>query len=284
MDNTATLEDDTIKRWKDQMHSFIHALQTLKNAIFGSASPPKVTEIDIAVQTIRLAAEPGEDYPTVAARIRREALLYRNFLRHSPPIGKISLRVKELHAHSGAFTSTRQQFQVLDPAEGHQDPSEGRVSVCYTFSRSANRVLEFIVHDENDKPLFAVVRTYCNWVGSRAFSLGKNRQFYLDMNEEAPGYVMVYAGFKPSPRGDFVAAGPRLQPAQPVTKTYRFDRPDPETRHRQWWPPMQERLGYAGTFRTVMLSLFVVSLILFGAVKLISPASEAKSSIATNSK
>lgn len=287
MDDTVTLVEEDIKGWKDQMHSFTRAVRALWNAVLGSTtSQPKVAEFDIAVQTLRLAAEPGEDYAKVAARIQREALLYRNFLHHSPPIGKISLRVKEFHAHSGNYASTKQQLEVLEPAEGQCDPSEGRVSVCYTYGRSANRVLEFIVHDEKDKPLFAIARTYSNWIGSKEFNLGKNRKFYLDMNEEAPGYVMVYAGFKPSPRRDFVTVGQRLHPTQPVTESYRLDDPDPKPKQRRWWPPMQERLGYAGTFRTVMISLISGSLILLGATKLWpeTPSPETKAVTATVDK
>ena len=283
MHETITLVEEDIKGWKDQMHSFMRAVRALWNAVLGSTtSQPKVAEFDIAVQTLRLAAEPGEDYAKVAARIQREALLYRSFLHHAPPIGKISLRVKEFHAHSGNFASTKQQLEVLEPAEGQCDPGEGRVSVCYTYGRSANRVLEFIVHDENDKPLFAIARTYSNWLGSKEFSLGKNRKFYLDMNEEAPGYVMVYAGFKPSPRRDFVTVGPRLHTMQPLTESYRVDGPDPKRRQRRWWP-MQERLGYASTLRTVMISLISGSLILFGATKLRpeTPSPETKAVAAT---
>jgi hypothetical protein len=74
---------------------------------------------------------------------------------------------------------------------------------------------EFVVYDEHDDQLFAIARTYSNWIGSKKFELGLNRTFYLDMVEDGPGYVKVHAGFVPpvldrSPRAnDFGPYPPR---------------------------------------------------------------------------
>ena len=55
-----------------------------------------------------------------------------------------------------------------------------------------------MLHDHNDVPLFAIARTYSNWVGKMKFPLGPNRVFYLEMTEVLPGYVDVKIGFKPA--------------------------------------------------------------------------------------
>jgi len=183
--------------WKGEIFSFSRIFQIFRRLITGDrTSRQEIARFEKAVRTMRLAAEPGEEYPLVAARIEREASTYRTFLQHPQPIGKISLIVKELNPHSPDFTKPRTQIEVANPSEGHRDPAEGCASAGYKFNRSDTKVLEFMVHDVNESPLFAIVRTYSNWVGNREFALGLNRVFYLNMIEDAPGYVMVYAGFR----------------------------------------------------------------------------------------
>ena len=87
--------------------------------------------------------------------------------------------------------------EINHPLEGLNDPEEGRAGVWYHFARSRNKVLEFIVHDENDKPLFPLVRTYTNWIGNKELDLGHDRTLYLTLAEGEPGYVNVRAGFTP---------------------------------------------------------------------------------------
>jgi hypothetical protein len=58
--------------------------------------------------------------------------------------------------------------------------------------------LEFVLHDQNYLPLFAIARTYSDWIGYKEFDLGTDdRVFYLEMvKDKKPGYVAVHAGFK----------------------------------------------------------------------------------------
>jgi hypothetical protein len=162
------------------------------------ADSREIAAFEKAVRTIQLAAEPGENYATVAAKIQREAEIYKLFLQYQQPVGRISLYVRELDPHEPDFGKPRTQWLVDDPSEGGRDPVEGRASVTYRLSRSATRVLEFVVHDRDDVPLFAIARVYSNWLGRKRFPLGPNRVFYLEMDEALPGYVDVKAGFKPA--------------------------------------------------------------------------------------
>lgn len=184
-----------INRIFNPMLQFVRTIFSAdKNAAEESAA------FKIAVSAVKLAAEPGENYAVVASRIQREVAIYRDFLLRPKPIGKISLIVKEIDPNSPDFRSPRKQYQVHDPSEGHRDPAEGWVSVGYKFNRSATKVLEFMVYDLKGSPLFAIARTYSNWLGSIEFKLGLNRVFYLNMVEDSPGYVMVQAGFKAKAR------------------------------------------------------------------------------------
>lgn len=163
-------------------------------------SPPVVIlretpPLSRALQTIRMAANADEDYEIVAARIEKEAADYEVFLNNPQRIGRISLNVKHFGPMPADTAHIREQCRINQPSEGHPDPAEGRASVWYTFNRSNNKVLEFIVHDEHDKPLFPIARTYTAWIGTKEFDLGLGRTFYLSLFEGAPGYVNVRAGF-----------------------------------------------------------------------------------------
>lgn len=163
-------------------------------------SPPVVIlnetpALSRALQTIRMAANAGEDYEIVAARIDKEAADYEEFLNNPLRIGRISLNVKHFGPMPADTAHVREQCRINQPSEGHPDPAEGRASVWYTFNRSNNKVLEFIVHDEHDNPLFPIARTYTSWIGTKEFDLGLGRTFYLSLFEGAPGYVNVRAGF-----------------------------------------------------------------------------------------
>jgi hypothetical protein len=149
-------------------------------------------ELERAHKTIRMAENYGDSYQEIAERIRRESELYRLFKQNPQPIGKVTLRIKRLDCDQASEV----QCEVNQPLEGHRDPGEGKASVSYVFQRSPNVVLEFILHDEAHVPLFAIARTYSDWIGCKQFDLGKNRAFYLNMVEESRGYVEVQAGFK----------------------------------------------------------------------------------------
>lgn len=175
-------------------------VQHFINVVSGAETDSReIADFEKAVRTIQLAAEPGENYGEVAAKVLREAEIYKEYLE-SPQrrIGRISLHIKELDPHEPDFGTARTQWLVDDPSEGGRDPVEGRASVSYRLSRSATKVLEFMVHDHNDVPLFAVARVYSHWVGTKRFPLGPNRVFCLQMVEALPGYVDVNAGFKPA--------------------------------------------------------------------------------------
>lgn len=204
---TMTLSNPTISGLREVIVSLITSLFRFAQHFIKEISGPKtdgrgIEEVDAefekAVRTIQLAAEPGENYAEIAAKVRREALSYRNFLQHPQPIGRISLCVRELDRNEPDFGKPRTQWLVEHPSEGGRDPVEGGASVSYRLSRSATKVLEFVLHDTKDAPLFAIVRTYSNWLGTKKFELGPNRVFYLDMKEELPGYVEVKAGFRPA--------------------------------------------------------------------------------------
>lgn len=180
---TSTLSNKLFSEGGRHLLDLIDHLKRRRGALTGNKTACEdLAEIELAYRTLQLAGNPGEDYDVVAARIDQEAARYKAFLQKPEPIGKIVLNVKQL--------KTREQYQVTDPAEG-------RASVCYRFSRSNSTVLEFLVYDEKDNPLFPIARTYTNWVGAKEFTLGLNRTFYLDMFEDDPGYVKVYAGFAP---------------------------------------------------------------------------------------
>jgi hypothetical protein len=142
-----------------------------------------------AIAVVRMAANPGEDYEDVAERIEREAAMYRQFLRAPAPIGKITLNAKYVVESARGGDISGRVYQVRDPAEG-------QAYFVYTFRRSAGLVLEFIVHDQHDVPLFPIVRTYSDWLGKKSFDLGAGRTFELQMSEgSCPGLVRVEASF-----------------------------------------------------------------------------------------
>jgi hypothetical protein len=142
-----------------------------------------------ALLAVRMAANPGDEYEDAAATIEKEAAKYREFLRNPVPIGKISLNAKQLFRAAGGADPGGKMYQVRNPAEG-------QASVLYTFNRSDSLVLEFIVFDKYDKPLFPIVRTYSNWIGKRNFRLGPKRMFHLKMTEgDSPDLVRVQASF-----------------------------------------------------------------------------------------
>lgn len=198
---TMTLADEVGKGWREVFRSLIYSLRSYRGGWTKSKSNTivcaKTAKLKKAIRTISMAAKPGEDYSIVEARVKTEASRYKEFLRNPQPIGKISLNVKHLHSVRADRETSREQYQVNDPSEGQSDPAEGRASVFYRFNRSDDKVLEFIVHDVNDKPLFPIVRTYSSWLGTKEFNLGLERTFYLSMVEDAPGYVTVQAGFMP---------------------------------------------------------------------------------------
>lgn len=59
-------------------------------------------------------------------------------------------------------------------------------------------MLEFVLHDQSYLPLFAIARTYSDWIGYKEFDLGNDdRVFYLKMVEDKnQPYVAVHAGLK----------------------------------------------------------------------------------------
>jgi hypothetical protein len=142
-----------------------------------------------AILAVRMAANPGEDYDEVAERIEQEAARYKQFIDNPTPIGKITLNAKHVLLSVPAGDISGRVYQVRDPAEGH-------AHFVYSFKRSSGLVLEFIVHDQHDDPLFPVVRTYSDWLGKRTFDLGAGRKFELKMSEgDCPGLVRVEASF-----------------------------------------------------------------------------------------
>jgi hypothetical protein len=142
-----------------------------------------------AVWAVRMAANLGEDYDKVSERIEREAARYREFLRNPTLIGEIILNAKQVLTDAPSGDIFGRVYQVRDPAEG-------QTSVVYNFKRSAGIVLEFVVHDQQGAPLFAIVRTYSDWLGERTFDLGAGRTFDLKMTEgECPMEVRVQASF-----------------------------------------------------------------------------------------
>jgi hypothetical protein len=160
-------------------------------SIFGGekTTPQDMAAFETAMNTLKLAAEPGENYAAIAARMKLEAETYRDFLLNPKPIGKISLIVKEIDPDSRDFRSPREQYKVHDPAKGW-------ASVGYEFDRSDTKVLEFMMYDTEGSPLFAITRTYSNWIGCREFNLGLDRVFCLNMVEVSPGCVMAHASFR----------------------------------------------------------------------------------------
>lgn len=190
-------EDFGDKRWVTHLRSFIigiyHRFQTPR--VIREPSAGSTWEDDPILQkailTFRMAANPGESYEVVAARIESEAARYKEFLRCPKPIGKIILFVKTVSSKADENEGTRQQYQV-------RHPDKGQASIAHTLDRSDSQIFEFVVYDEDDNILFPIARTYSNWVGEEEFDLGLGRTFCLKMTEtDSPARVRVQAGFPP---------------------------------------------------------------------------------------
>lgn len=151
-----------------------------------------------AILSLRMVAnKPGESYEAIAARVDREAANFAAFRDNPTPIGKISLNAKFIAPTESGREFVTEQHQV-------RDPDKGQASMGHTFERSKWLVLEIIVHDEKGKPLFPLLRTYSNWIGSKSFDLGLRRTFNLKMEQAASAnFVRVSAGFV-SPEGETV--------------------------------------------------------------------------------
>jgi hypothetical protein len=170
-------------------------------------SPPRQRDIDKAHKMIRMAQNEYDDYEDVVRRIRQENARYKTFKKNCEPIGRFTLNVKQFDSDETGL----KQYEVKDPAEG-------KASVFYTHPISPDIVLEFMVHDENDEPVFAIARTYSNWVGCKEFDLGGDRAFYLHMVEdEKAGHVAVQAGFKTKEAAVPVLTFPNTTPDTPRT-------------------------------------------------------------------
>lgn len=255
--STITFDDARVKPRRAVMISVPHFFRALKRTIMGEKTTcTELPGYKKAVRSLRLAAEPGEAYPAVADRIDREVAIYRDFLMRPRPIGKISLIVKELDPDSPDFRSPRKQYQVHEPSEGKRDPAEGLASVKYRFNRSATKVLEFMVHDAKDAPLFAVARTYSTWLGNKEFPLGHKRVFYLNMVEDSPGYVMVHAGFRPASEEEYATEKPTTIKVVPPMPQPVIDGPEQESRNPILWSLPQSRLAYLFGFQCAVISLF----------------------------
>lgn len=257
MATTITLTHKLFSEWRSPVRDLIDNLRR-RIAASTDTKPQceKLAEIERAFRTLQLAGNPGEDYEVVAARIEKEAARYKAFLQNPERIGKIALNVKQMTAGSSVCPSKREQYRVNDPAEGEYDSAEGSASVCYTFSRSNNTILEFLVHDEKDEPLFPIARTYTNWIGCKEFELGRNRKFYLNMLEDDPGYVKVHAGFVPLLcKSDSHAVSRR----RAVEFLSRGDRQDVSItgRRRRFslFPSFSNRLGYLTALHVAVVSL-----------------------------
>lgn len=185
MDETATTIALNQPRIWELMIKFTRWIKS----IFGpdkqiTDSFPRQGDMDKAHKMIRMAQNEYDTYADVVRRIRQENARYKAFKKNCEPIGRFTLNVKQ-------FDETcLTQYEVKDPAEG-------KASVFYTHPISPDIVLEFMVHDANDEPVFAIARTYSDWVGCKEFDLGGDRAFYLHMVEdEKADHVAVQAGFK----------------------------------------------------------------------------------------
>lgn len=146
-------------------------------------------ERDYVYKTIRLAANYGDTYKTIATRIRTESARYTAFKRNPQPVGSVTLNIKRLDSS----VCSQHQFDIGTTLKHHH---QGHTFLVYCYERSPNTVLEFVLNDHNYLPLFAIARTYGDWVGYKEFHLGAASVFYLQMDEDdRPGYSAVHAGF-----------------------------------------------------------------------------------------
>ena len=183
-DATVTLPRPNPSVW-EQMISFI---AMVASKIFSSIeercfSRRRQEELEKAHKTVRMAENYGDTFEDTAQRIIEESARYKAFKENPQPIGKISLTVKQLD-------SALKQYEVIDPYDGE-------MTVVYSHRRSAETVLEFVVHDKDGVPLFPIARSYANYFGCKEFDLGLDQVFYLKMvKDKRPDYVAVQAGFK----------------------------------------------------------------------------------------
>lgn len=267
--------------WKALFRSLARTVQVFKRQrLHGKSNLTACEEIALrrAILTFRMAANPGEDYETVAARIEREAASYRAFLEKPQPIGKIALNVKPLLSNDkgggGDTSSSYEQYQVTDP-------DEGNAMVFFNFSRSCRRILEFMVYGENDEPLFPLARTYSDWLGSRVYDLGLNRNFHLNLVEsDLRGQIMVQACFMPSPPSQIIATQPpRKQDMDEMATCSAGTSMPPRNGGKSFFGAPMERLFAAGVqCFAVMFLLFLIasSIITIGSAKAVRlmPVSE----------
>jgi hypothetical protein len=191
----ASFNDSIHNRGRNFFRPFFHLWRKIaRRGACGIERPIDLWEenpgfLQEALLAVRMAANPGDDYEDAVATIEKEAAKYQEYQRKPVPIGKISLNAKRLSREAGETAPLGRMYQVRNPAEG-------QACVLYTFDRSDSLVLEFIVHDKHDNPLFPIVRTYSNWLGKRKFHLGPDHTFHLKMTEGAtPELVRVQASF-----------------------------------------------------------------------------------------
>jgi len=139
-----------------------------------------------------MAENYGDSYEAIADRIRTESARYKAFKQNPQLIGRITINIKRLDSHE----FSQRHYEIGQPLE--PENNGGNTSLSYTHQRSDISVLEFVLHDQNYLPLFAIARTYSDWIGYKEFDLGTDdRVFYLEMvKDKKPGYVAVHAGFK----------------------------------------------------------------------------------------
>src|SRR5687767_1207125 len=95
--NTMSFSSESTTR-KELLHSTLRFLGFMKQK--AHKKPAQILHCNPAawraMRTVRMALNPGEAYgPQVAARIRREAAAYDEYLRNPKKIGRIVLNVKE---------------------------------------------------------------------------------------------------------------------------------------------------------------------------------------------
>lgn len=143
----------------------------------------------MAYKIIRMAQNYGESDDALRQRIREESLRYRQFKKKPERLGKLSFKTKRVD--SNETVETDYEINLWQKA----------TLVCQTCERSADVVLEFFVHNKRGERLFAIARTYSDWIGRKEFDLGGGCVFYLYMSKANPGYVLVEAGFYGCQRG-----------------------------------------------------------------------------------
>lgn len=202
---TSKDKDDVVGRWRAFFGTFFKAFNRPARGRAGGGGVPPVDlwgestfwneKLREAILSLRMVAnKPGESYEEIAARVDKEAAAFEAFRRNPTPIGKISLNTKLITPVASGREFLRKGYEVFAP-----DKREASVDI--TLERSNRLVLEVIVHDENENPLFSLLRTYSDWVGAKSFDLGLGRTFNLRMTQVADAkFVRVSAEFA-SPQG-----------------------------------------------------------------------------------